>query len=127
MQFQIYYKNFYIEETLQNPCARILAELLQCLRYQPEGLFTMMSDPDQELYALSVIYIRNLANATYRKDSLIKTIIQPDLAEEVLTWECQCNNTEMLHSSLAKYLDMYFLLFIVVKLTYIMQIRRKER
>lgn len=59
------------------------------------------------MYALSVIYIRNLANATYRKDSLIKTIIQPDLADEVLTWECQCNNTEMLHSSLAKFLDMY--------------------
>lgn len=46
MQFQIYYHNFYIEEALQNPCARILAEILQCLRFQPEGLYTMMSDPE---------------------------------------------------------------------------------
>ncbi|CAD8157439.1 unnamed protein product [Paramecium pentaurelia] len=114
MSFQIQYHDYFIEDPLQNMCAQRLVQLLSKLRDKPQNLESMMADPNQEFYGLAIIFFRNLAQYLYiQYNSQIIDEYKPDLSNELLTWEFQCNDSEMINSSLAKYLNIIINVYLI--------------
>ncbi|CAK71562.1 unnamed protein product (macronuclear) [Paramecium tetraurelia] len=110
MPFQIQYGDYFIEDFYQSMCAERLVQLLQGLRNRPQDLEYMMADPNQEFYGLAIIFFRNLAQFLYiQYNSQIINEYKPDLSNELLTWEFQCNDSEMINSSLAKIINVYLI------------------
>ncbi|CAD8065470.1 unnamed protein product [Paramecium sonneborni] len=114
MEFLIEFNGYFIEATLQNQFAKRMTELLQILRDNPSQLEQMMADPNQEFYGLAIICFRNLAYLLYlRQNSQIIVEYKPDLSNELLTWQFQCNDSEMINSSLAKYLNIIINVYLI--------------
>ncbi|CAD8159780.1 unnamed protein product [Paramecium octaurelia] len=114
MPFQIQYGEYFIEDPYQSMCAQRLVQLLQGLRNRPYDLEFVMADPNQEFYGLAIIFFRNLAQFLYiQYNSQIINEYKPDLSNELLTWEFQCNDSEMINSSLAKYLNIIINVYLI--------------
>ncbi|CAD8071669.1 unnamed protein product [Paramecium sonneborni] len=116
MDFLIQYDGYFLESKLQNLCAKRLVQLLKILRDNPSQLELMMANPKHEFYGLAIIFFRNLSQLLYlRQNSQIIGEYKPDLSNELLTWEFQCNDSEMINSSLAKYLNIIINVYLIDK------------